>query len=80
MYLCKVKPSKEECRQCKMQAFYEERKVNCEECDGKNEIYDLVNVGYNRSVGDWAMVLKDGIIKRVPLDRIFNVLIIDDVK
>lgn len=78
LYICKVKPSKDECGRCKIQAFHSEIEVDCEECADKNEIYGLVNVGYNRSVGDWAMVMKNGIIKRVSLDRVFD--IISDVK
>lgn len=73
MCFCKVQPSEEECSRCRIQAFYLETELNCEECMWKNNVYELINVGYNRSIGNWAMVLKDGKIERVKLERVYDI-------
>lgn len=73
MYFCKVKPSEDDCRVCRIQAFHSESEVTCEKCKYDSYNYELMSVGYNRSVGNWAMVLRNGQIERVELDRVYDV-------
>lgn len=73
MLYCKVKPSKEECRACVNSAFRVGDRPDCNNCVDTCFECRLINVGYNRTIGDWAMVVRDGVIERVALDRVFDV-------
>lgn len=80
MKICKVKPSKKECEICKINAFHMEESVDCDKCQFSNNVYELVALGYNRSIGDWAMVYReDGKIERVKLDRVYDVREVIDI-
>ena len=71
---CKVLPSKEnDCYGCIDWQINAGMVKDCSVCDLRNTEYELINVGTALFTGDYAMVLKDGKIRKVPLDRVYNI-------
>lgn len=71
MKICKVKPNR--CGLCKSALENYEIDYDCSKCEDNLTEYELISVGHSDKAGDWAMVLKDGIIKRVELHRVWDV-------
>ena len=77
MKVCKVKPDKNYCMDCVDMQITCKHIKNCDECTWATDTYELISVGTER-VGlfgsrDYAMVLRDGIILKVDLHRVFDV-------
>ena len=71
---CKVKPDYNTCMACTDMQIDNGEVVSCDNCPFAEEAYELISVGTNFWTGDYAMVLRDGVITRVPLTRVFDVL------
>jgi len=69
--VCKVKPTR--CPICIAADKNYDMSYDCEKCKENNVVYELISVGHTDLDGDWAMVLKDGIIRRVELSRVWDV-------
>lgn len=69
--LCKVKPRN--CQLCISANKNYELDINCDQCEENNVMYELLAIGHSESIGDWAMVLRDGKITRVDLNRVWDV-------
>lgn len=69
--ICKVKPVG--CPVCIAADKNYDIPYDCEKCEANNETYELISVGNSDIEGDWAMVLKDGVIRRVELNRVWDV-------
>ena len=69
--LCKVKPLN--CHICVAADKNYDMDYDCEKCEKNKAVYELISVGHSDSIGDWAMVMKDGVIRRVALSRVWDV-------
>lgn len=69
--LCKVQPRN--CHICISADKNYELDINCDACEENNKVYELLTIGHNDSIGDWAMVVRDGRITRVDLSRVWDV-------
>lgn len=71
---CKVEPEKEVCEVCMSLSnsgfIYTS---DCSTCSCNTDEYELLRVGSDIIFGDYAMVLKDGRIHKVDLDRVYDV-------
>ena len=68
---CKVKPEK--CNLCIAADKNYDMDYDCSKCEPNNATYELISVGHSELDGDWAMVLKDGVIRKVELSRVWDV-------
>lgn len=72
--LCKVKPSKYTCATCiDIQESYNQVKM-CSDCDLHNRLYEILEFGHGLFTGTYALVLYDGKIKKVPIDRVYDIV------
>lgn len=71
---CKVKPDYNTCMMCTDIQIESGEVCKCDECPLVKDTYELISVGTSFVTGDYAMVLKNGVITRVPLKRVFDVL------
>ena len=71
---CKVKPDYSTCMDCTDMQIESGEICRCAERPLTEEAYELISVGTSFWTGDYAMVLRDGVITRVPLKRVFDVL------
>lgn len=73
MKTCKVKPDISHCRSCmEMQEMFGVVD-DCSVCSLNTSEYELLQIGTGFWSGDYAMVQKDGIIKKVSLSRVYDV-------
>ncbi len=71
---CKIKPTKNDCSLCHTANEFYDFELHCDSCMDKEPVCELLSLGYNRSVGEWAMVLyPNGTIERVELYRVCDV-------
>lgn len=73
MKMCKVKPELHHCRSCLEMQETLGIIQSCSNCFSEIDEYELLNVGSSFWVGDYAMVCRNGIVKKVSLDRIYDV-------
>lgn len=71
MKICKVKPI--DCPVCIAADKNYDMDYDCEKCEKNQMVYELISVGHSDSIGDWAMVIKDGVIHRVASSRVWDV-------
>lgn len=73
MRMCKIRPDVSICRGCMdmEEAGYIIR--DCSVCSLQNEECELIKVGSGFFMKDYAMILRNGKIKKVPLDRIYDI-------
>lgn len=69
---CKVKPSGFECHMCSDIAESCNTIPDCVNCV-YDEPCELISVGSNFWSGDYAMILRNGQIEKVSLDRVYDV-------
>ena len=76
--LCKVKPSKYVCATCiDMQESCNQVKL-CSDCDFNDRTYEIIEFGHGLFTGTYALVLYDGKIKKVSIDRIYDIVEADE--
>lgn len=78
MKVCRVKPKIKCCRACLSSAERYGIIKSCSDCSCTYDEYELIGVGRGFLAKDYAFVCKNGTIKRVPLDRIFDIRNVDE--
>lgn len=73
MKICKVKPNITSCRVCMETQEMFGVVDDCSKCSSNTFEYELLQIGTGFWSGDYAMVQKDGIIKKVSLSRVYDV-------
>lgn len=73
--ICKVKPAYDICMSCQDVRCIMD---NCDDCELKHGIYELISVGTTFFGRDYAFVQKDGKIERVPLYRVYDIQYADE--
>ena len=72
--LCKVVPENDICCNCiDDQLNGVKEKLECYDCLDRSPDYEILQFGHSLFIGDWAMVLLDGKVERVKLDRVKRV-------
>lgn len=72
--LCKVLPDHNLCCDCiDGQEDGRSEKLACNDCLDRAPDYEILQFGHSLFGGDWAMVLLDGEVERVKLDRVKRV-------
>lgn len=72
MKTCKISMDPDECKVCMdMEELYGNFH-DCSKCLSNNARYELISVGSN-FFGSYAMVLSEGKIQKVPLNKIYDV-------
>lgn len=71
--ICKLKPPKNDCKICNAANEFYDFGYHCSSCMEQAPECELVAVGYNRSVGEWAMVIHEGQLLRVEADRVCEI-------
>ena len=72
--ICKVRLNHNICCGCLDDQIEENNFKSCEGCELRDREYEILKIGHSLFIGDWAMVLgPDGKIKRVELDRVYDV-------
>lgn len=72
MRTCKVIPELSACSACLETQQMFDMVDDCNKCELKNRIYDVIEVGSN-FWGGYAIVSYDGKLEKVSLDRIFDI-------
>lgn len=73
MKVCKVRPSASTCSAClDMQIEYKQIR-NCAECSCNTQEYELLQIGTSFWSGNYAMVLANGRVEKVALDRVHDI-------
>lgn len=72
---CRVKPRADICEQCRDDYARYRAHYNCQTCDEFSKRYELIHVGVGTGEfgDDFALVVMDGEIKRVPMDRVRDI-------
>ena len=77
MASCKIKPSAYDCRVCGDAADDYGGKCDCEACRRRAKRYPIC--GFIGGIfNDYALILKDGEIVKVSIDRIYGVEVVKD--
>lgn len=77
--ICKVRLDHNICCDCIDRQCEDSEFKSCDGCELRNQDYEIIKVGHSLFIGDWAMVLgPDGKIKRVKLDRVYDVKRVSD--
>jgi hypothetical protein len=71
--LCKVKPKYDTCCVCIDEHSDRHEFIDCQKCKLHIPEYEVLKIGYTLFKGDYAIVLLDGKVERVSLDRLFDV-------
>lgn len=70
MKVCRVKPDDSTCFNCKEWDMF----TNCEKCPHELVNYELLGIGVGTMFRrDYAMILKDGKVQRVPLSNVYDI-------
>lgn len=72
MKICKIKPSDDICCSCLDGQIQHGVILDCVMCEHKLTSYELLSICHGLFY-DYAMVLMDGRIKKVPLKSVYNV-------
>lgn len=72
MRICKVKPDSATCHACVETQEMFGVVDDCGRCDVKIREYELVKVGVSFWVA-YALVMKDGVINKVSLNRVYDI-------
>lgn len=72
---CRLKPKADICERCKMDYVMYKAHYDCRKCDENNKRYELIHVGVGTGEfgEDFALVVIDGEIKKVSLDRVRDI-------
>lgn len=72
---CRLKPVTSVCEQCHNDYVMYKAHYNCKTCEENNKRYELIHVGVGTGEfgDDFALVVIDGEIKRVALDRVRDI-------
>ena len=72
---CRVKPRADICERCRKDYVMYKSYYNCQTCEENNKRYELIHVGVGTGEfgDDFALVVMDGEIKRVALDRVRDI-------
>ena len=73
MRICKVKPDRSTCSACLATQEMFDVVDDCTKCELNQREYELLNFGTGFWSGDYAMVLYDGKIKKVPLSGVYDI-------
>lgn len=73
MKICKIKPSNNTCCSCLDGQIQHGVILDCKMCEHTITSYELLSVGTRLFSGDYAMVLANGKIKKVPLESVYDV-------
>lgn len=73
MKVCKVKPNDSTCTVCLATGIALSNFENCSKCKLSMAEYELMQIGTEFCGEDYAMVLRDGKIKKVALNRVYDV-------
>jgi hypothetical protein len=75
--MCSVHPDPRVCRDCAMMGVDLGFIQPCSKCSSNSPAntdgYEIIDVGTSFFSGDYAVVLKDGVMSKVSLSRIYNV-------
>lgn len=71
--ICKVKPDKDHCCCCIDDQIDNDTFKDCDVCVMKQPDSELLSFGSSVFGKDYAFVLMNGVIKRVPLDRVRHI-------
>ena len=71
--ICRVRPSNFQCYMCDEMAQSCNTIPDCHKCIHEVEPCELISVGTGFWSGDYAMVLHNGRIEKVSLDRIYDI-------
>ena len=73
MKICKVKPDYSTCSTCvDIQKMYNVVD-DCSKCKSNTDTYELLQIGTGFWSGDYAIVQKDGAIRKVSLSKVYDV-------
>ena len=71
---CRIRPKLDICTKCRDNYVMYHTYYNCQECDENNKRYELIHIGIDVSESeDFALVVIDGVIKKVPLSRVRDI-------
>ena len=73
MKVCKIKPARNVCLACTDRQISQNSYKACEECLGCKTGCELISVGTSWWFGDYAMVVKNGVVQKVELSRVFDI-------
>lgn len=75
MKICKVKPSRADCRICLETQSMCGVIDDCQKCknDPSRDGYELIDIGHTFWLGDYALVERNGEITRVDLERVHDI-------
>lgn len=74
MKVCKLKPDSNTCFSCKDVDSEWDMFSECEGCPFESEEYELLSIGVGTMFRrDYAMLLIDNKVRRVPLNRIYDI-------
>lgn len=73
MKICKVKPDYSTCSACMATQEMFNVVDDCSKCKLNTDTYKLLQIGTVFWSGDYAMVQKDGVIRKVSLSRVYDV-------
>lgn len=73
MKVCKVKPDVSTCADCLAMGILFSKIENCSKCKLSKDEYELMQIGTEFCGDDYAMVLRNGKIKKVALNRVYDV-------
>lgn len=73
MRICKVKPDSSTCSACLATQEMFNVVDDCQSCTLNTDDYELLQIGTGFWSGDYAMVQRNGIIKKVSLKRVYDV-------
>lgn len=73
MKICKVKPDYSTCSACMATQEMFNVVDDCGKCKLNTDTYELLQIGTGFWSGDYAMVQKDGVIRKVSLSRVYDV-------
>lgn len=76
MKVCKVKPDADTCMTCvDIEPDWDwDMFSDCEKCPYATTDYELLSIGVGTMFRrDYAMILKDGKVQRVPLNRVYDI-------
>lgn len=71
MKTCKLKPSAGECNAC-LDIFDDTHPPHCKACHEHSPRYELLQIASGWFC-DYAFVQRDGVVKKVALDRIYDI-------
>lgn len=73
MKICKLKPDRSTCWACKEEQDIEQSYFDCSRCVMEQDNCELVKVGLNIFGRGYAIVIADGKLKKVSMNRVVDI-------